>query len=117
MTDVDYSPFHASYRDRDQGGELRPALPADQDFWAASAHGAGTQTVAWDLEDGDWSIVVMNADGSRGVDTDISAAAKVPFLGSLGWVSLGGALVLLITAGTLPLPRACAPPARPKPTR
>jgi hypothetical protein len=101
VTDVDYSPFHASYRDRDQGGARRPARPADQDFWAVSAHGSGTQTVAWDLEDGDWSIVVMNADGSRGVDTDINAGAKVPFLGTLGWISLGGALLLLITAGTL----------------
>jgi hypothetical protein len=101
VTDVDYAPFHASYSDRDHGGDRRPALPADQDFWAASAHGSGTQTLAWDLEDGDWSIVVMNADGSRGVATDISAAAKVPFLGALGWVALGGALVLLITAGTL----------------
>jgi hypothetical protein len=99
VTDVDYSPFHASYRDHNGG--RRPALPADQGFWAASAHGSGTQTVAWDLEDGDWSIVVMNADGSRGVDTDISAAAKVPFLATLGWVALGGALMLLITAGTL----------------
>jgi len=101
VTDVDYSPFHATYRDRDHGGDRRPARPADQDFWAASAHGSGPQTVAWDLEDGDWSIVVMNADGSRGVDTDISAGAKVPFLGTLGWISLGGALVLLITAGML----------------
>jgi hypothetical protein len=101
VTDVDYEPFHATYRDRDHGGDRRPALPADQDFWAASAHGSGTQTVAWDLEDGDWSIVVMNADGSRGIDTDISAGAKVTFLGTLGWISLGGALVLLIGAGTL----------------
>jgi len=101
VTDVDYSPFHASYRDRDHGGDSRPALPADQDFWAASSQGPGTQTVAWDLEDGDWSIVVMNADGSRGIDTDISAGAKVAFLGTVGWVLLGGALVLLITAGTL----------------
>ena len=99
VTDVDYSPFHASYRDH--GGDRRPALPADQDFWAAAAHGPGTQTLDWELEDGDWSIVVMNADGSLGVDTDISAGAKVPFLGTLGWVSLGGALVLFITAGTL----------------
>ena len=99
VTDVDYSPFQASYRDH--GGDRRPALPADQDFWAASAHGSGTQTVAWDLDDGDWSIVVMNADGSRGIDTDISAGAKVPFLATLGWVSLGGALLLLFTAGTL----------------
>ena len=100
VTDVDYSPFHASYRDRDHGGD-RPAVPVDQDFWVASAHGSGTQTVAWDLQDGDWSIVVMNADASRGVDTDISAAAKIPFLGTLAWVSLAGALMLLITAGTL----------------
>ena len=99
VTDVDYSPFRASYRDH--GGDRRPALPAQQGFWADSAHGSGTQTVAWDLEDGDWSIVVMNADGSRGVDTHISAGAKLPFLGTLGWVSLGGALVLLMTAGTL----------------
>ena len=99
VTDVDYSPFRASYRDH--GGDRRPALPAQQGFWAASAHGSGTQTVAWDLQDGDWSIVVMNADGSRGVDTHISAGAKVPLLGTLGWVSLGGALVLLMTAGTL----------------
>lgn len=101
VTDVDYSPFHASYRDRDNGGDRRPALPADQDFSAASAHGTGTQTVAWDIEDGDWSIVVMNADGSRGVATDIRAGAEVPFLGTLGWIALGGALVLLITAGAL----------------
>jgi hypothetical protein len=99
VTDVDYSPFRASYRDH--GGDRRPALPAEQGFWAASAHGAGRQTVTWDLEDGDWSIVVMNADGSRGVDTDISAAAEVPFLATLGWLSLGGALLLLIGAGTL----------------
>jgi uncharacterized iron-regulated membrane protein len=99
VTDVDYSPFHASYRDH--GGAGRPALPAEQGFWAASAHGAGTQTVAWDLEEGDWSIVVMNADGSRGVDTDINAGAKLPFLATFGWIALGGALLLLITAGTL----------------
>jgi hypothetical protein len=99
VTDVDYSPFHASYRDH--GGDRRPALPADQGFWAASAQGTGTQTVAWDLEDGDWSVVVMNADGTRGVDTEVSAGAKLPFLGTLAWISLGGALVLLIAAGTL----------------
>jgi hypothetical protein len=99
VSDVDYSPFHASYREH--GGDHRPALPANQGFWAASAHGSGTQTLAWDLKDGDWSIVVMNADGSRGVDTDISAGAKFPFLATLGWISLAGGLVLGIIAGTL----------------
>jgi hypothetical protein len=99
VTDVDYSPFHASYSDH--GGDRRPALPADQGFWAASAHGPGSQTVAWDLKDGDWSIVVMNADGSPGVQADISAGAKLPYLTEIGWSSLGGGAILLLTAATL----------------
>src|SRR5215211_4087120 len=66
VTDVSYSPFKADYRT--QGAGSRPALPGDQRFWAASAHGAGTQTLTWDVEHGSWSVVVMNADGSRGVD-------------------------------------------------
>ena len=99
IADIDTDPFRVTYDFQRGGAPATP--PADQDFWAASAHGPGTQTVAWDLDDGDWSIVVMNADGSRGIDTNISAGAKIPFLGALGWVSLGGALVLLIIAGTL----------------
>jgi hypothetical protein len=39
----------------------------------------------------------MNADGSAGVDADISAGAEVPFLSALGWSALGsGALALVI---------------------
>ena len=30
------------------------------------AHGAGTQAVKWEVRDGRWSVVVMNADGTRG---------------------------------------------------
>jgi hypothetical protein len=99
VSDVDYSPFHASYREH--GGDHRPALPANQGFWAASAHGSGTQTLAWDLKDGDWSIVVMNADGSPGVQANISAGAKLPYLTEIGWSSLGGGAILLLTAATL----------------
>jgi hypothetical protein len=98
VTDVDYSPFHASYSD--QGGDGRPALPADQSFWAASTHGSGTQTLSWDLDEGDWSVVVMNADASRGVDARVSAGVKVPFV-ALAIVSFGGALILLIGASVL----------------
>jgi hypothetical protein len=98
VTDVDYSPFHASYSDHGGGG--RPALPADQHFWAASAHGAGTQTLSWDLDEGDWSVVVMNADASRGIDAGVNAGARVPFV-ALAVISFGSALILLIGAGTL----------------
>ena len=40
----------------------------------------------------------MNADGSRGVDADVSAGVRVAFLGPLGWSLLGGGALLLLGA-------------------
>ena len=76
---------------------LRPRLaaPVSKRIWVASAHGTGMQTVTWDVKHGDWSVVVMNADGSRGVDTGVSAGADFPILSALAWGSVGGGLVLL----------------------
>jgi len=74
----------------------------------------------WDVEDGDWSVVVMNADGSTGVEADISSGAKVPFLDELGWSALGaGGILVLAAAGLIALalrpprnrPGADSPPA------
>ena len=98
VTDVSYPDFDADYEP--QPGTERPADPATRDFWAASTHGPGRQTLTWDVEEGDWSIVVMNADGSRGVDTRISAGAEAPLLAPLGWgMTIGGLLVLAFAAG------------------
>jgi hypothetical protein len=99
VTDVSYSPFKADYRV--QGAGSQPALPGDQRFWVASAHGSGQQTLTWDVEHGSWSIVVMNADGSRGVDSGVSAGANVPILPVVGWSALGLGLVFLVGAGGL----------------
>ena len=74
-------------------GPPAPAAPASKRIWAASAHGTGMQTVTWDVKHGDWSVVVMNADGSRGVDTGVSAGADFPILSALAWGSVGGGLV------------------------
>jgi hypothetical protein len=98
VTDVSFDPFEADYRTKP--GE-RPAAPADQRFWAASAHGSGTQTLTWDVEDGDWSIVVMNDDASPQVDADISVGAEVPFLSALGWglIVTGLSLAAVLSLG------------------
>jgi hypothetical protein len=95
LTDVSSSPFEADYDNH--AGDRLPVAPADSHIWAASEQGSGKQTLNWEIEDGDWSVVVMNADGSAGVDADISAGAEVPFLSALGWSALGsGALALVI---------------------
>ena len=96
VTDIDTDPFEAEYADR--GGAGRPVAPAGEDIWVASTQGAGQQTLDWKVRDGRWSVVVMNPDGSRGIDADVSAGVKVSFLGTLGWSLLGGSALLLLGA-------------------
>ena len=99
VTEIDSSPFEAHYSRRD--GDATPAAPASRGFWAASAHGAGPQTLTWDVDDGDWSVVVMNADGSPGVSADINAGARIGFLDEAGWIAIGTGTVLLVLAAGL----------------
>ena len=99
VTDLDYEPFEASYSP--QAGGRNPAEPAGERIWAASTQGVGPQSLEWEAEDGDWSVVVMNADGSRGVQADIGAGAKLPFLTEVGWSALGSGTLLLLTAAAL----------------
>lgn len=96
VTDIDSDPFEATYTP--VGGERKPVAPAEAGIWAASTHGAGIQTLNWEIEDGDWSVVVMNEDGSPGVYADISAGAKIPFLDELGWTSIGSGTLLFLAA-------------------
>ena len=99
LTDLDTSPFRATTET--VPGARTPADPAAQDIWSASTSGTGTQSLEWDIEDGDWSALVMNADGSPGVDVQASAGADASFLKPLGLGLLGGALVLSFIAAVL----------------
>jgi hypothetical protein len=115
VTDFHSDPFRAVYRAEPGSARPAPAAPASKPIWAASAHGNGTQTVVWDVKHGNWSVVVMNADGSRGVDTGVSAGADFPILSALAWGSVGSGLVLLgvasllVVAGTTTRRRAPSP--------
>ena len=114
VQDVEFDPFRVTYHQ--VAGGAPQGLPTAQHFWVASASGVGTQTLTWRVRDGDWSIVLMNADGSRGVDAHIDLGAKLSFL---LWVAIGlligGALVvvgstaLIVLAARRPRPPLPAP--------
>ena len=104
LTDVHSSAFDGDFDADydDHAGAQRPVSPTHTRIWSASEHGSGKQTLNWEIEDGNWSVVVMNADGSTGVDADISAGAKVPFLDELGWTAVGsGSFVLVLGVALL----------------
>jgi hypothetical protein len=83
----------ATASDQLPGGE--PAgPPADQDFWIAQASGHGIQEVSWEPAAGDWMFVVMNADGSPGVEVEARIGAEFPALGWIAWGALVGGSVL-----------------------
>ena len=89
VTDIGEDP---EYSDRPGGAPDSP--PGAQDFWVASTSGAGEQTLEWEAEDGSWSAVVMNSDGSRGVASELSIGAE---LDAALWVGI----VLLVVGAVL----------------
>jgi hypothetical protein len=87
VVDVEVDPFEAEYRH--QPGSRALPTPGTQPFWATVAN----RRLEWEVEEGDWVAVVMNADGSRGVVADLSVAAKSDLI---LWVAIG-----LLAAGLL----------------
>lgn len=68
--------------------------PAESDIWTSQASGTGTQSLNWPLSDGIWTVVVMNADGSSGVDVSTDIGAEVP-------INRPVAIGLLVTGAVL----------------
>lgn len=86
-----------SATDERQGG-APSGTPGDQDFWTAQASGAGTQQLSWEPTEGNWMLVVMNADGSAGLQVEARVGAEFPALTGIAWGVLIGGLVLTVIA-------------------
>jgi hypothetical protein len=124
VTDANFSNGHVTYHH--VAGDVRPAPPASRPIWAATATGDGIQTLSWPAQSGRWDVVVMNADGSPGVDLDLVVAGKTGLLlpiglglGAFGLVALGIGAALIVAgasgSGTGPGPETPANPTSPAP--
>ena len=94
ITDFSIYPYEIDYRYHPGGDQ--PEHPALQAFWTESAYGSGTQTLEWTLETGTYSLVLMNEDGSAGLDLRAAVGAKVPLVFGTGLGFLIGGIVGLI---------------------
>jgi hypothetical protein len=96
VADIGFEPFTVDYRPENVGGRRAPSAPADQSFWAAQASGESEQTLSWDVEPGRWAIVVMNADGARGVSADVEVGGRLDFVVGIAVALLVVGLVALL---------------------
>ena len=105
IEEVRFDPFSVEYEETPGTGV--PGPPAQQTFWAAASEGSGTREITWAPSSGDWTVVVMNADGSPQVTADLQAGVRSGLFGTAAWWLLLGAVVLflggiaLILAGIL----------------
>jgi Domain of unknown function (DUF4389) len=98
IRDFELSPDRVSYRR--VPGEAAPAAPGEQQFWAVQLTTDQPDDLTWEVESGDWTVVVMNADASRGVDLDARVGIKLDWLlpAIIGLLAAG---VVLLAGGTL----------------
>ena len=86
-----------------RAGDDVVAAPTDQDFWVAEAGGPGVQRLDWEARNGNWSVVVMNTDGTADVAADVtvgvSSDAVLPIgivLIVLGGIGVLGSVALIV---------------------
>jgi hypothetical protein len=101
---VDFHPNRVFYTRIE--GDATPAAPADQSFWTAKVTATNNSTLTWKVESGDWTVVVMNADASKGVDANTRVGIKVGWflpaaivLAIIGLILLAGGTVMAIVGG------------------
>jgi hypothetical protein len=94
-------------------------FPSGTGFWVARAEGSsGPARLSWPIQNGDYRMVLMNADASQALDADVRFALVLPsargvgvkvLVAGLGITLLGG---LLLTLGLrTPRPAGSLPPA------
>lgn len=94
VRDLNVDPTRTEYTNRAGGAPASP--PGGQKFWVGSDSGTGTRTVEWQVAARDWTVVVMNADGSAGVHADVDLGGTLPVLrgATIGLFVAGGVLLV-----------------------
>ena len=84
--------FETVHADSNQSLEQNPG---DQDFWLASTTGTELE---WAPEYGEFALVVMKADGSPNIDTQVSVGVRIPILTPIGGILLVVGFAVLLSS-------------------
>ncbi len=98
VRDINLSPYRVRTTLRDGLPVAEP--PSDQTFWVAQASGDDS-TIEWQVADGAYRFVMMNEDGSPGVDAQAQFGIKVGGLRGLGIGALIVGILIALVGLTL----------------
>jgi hypothetical protein len=120
IRDLEISPYRVDTIRRDGLSVVAP--PTEETFWLAEATGTAPN-LEWDLQDGDYRFVLMNADGSPGVQGEAQFGVTVAGLFGIGvgWlmatglVAVVGLVLLIVGVSTRGRPHVDPAPGPPQP--
>ena len=98
VTDIGIHPFQLNLSP--VPGSTRATPPGAENFWVASSISSTDAQLTWRITDGEYRMVIMNADGGPGVITAARVQLILPNAFPLSLAALGIGLTL-ISAGTL----------------
>ena len=78
---------------KQQPGGPPAGAPARQSFWQSASSGSSQVTTTWNVKEGSWTIVLMNANATPDVRAAVTVAAKTDLL---LWIGLGFLVVGLV---------------------
>jgi hypothetical protein len=101
VQDFDLDPL--TFDGERRAGDVKPAAPDSQRFWLAKSTDPMGGSLDWKLRDGNYKVVVMNTDASKGVTADAKFGMTVPHLTGIavgltifGLIVLAGGIVLIV---------------------
>jgi hypothetical protein len=99
VTDLTLEPFRLSVQRH--AGSAAAAPPGSQSFWVASAGSPTTARLTWPVADGDYRLVVMNTDGTAGVDSRTELQLTLPHAFPIAISVLIGSVLVVLTGTAL----------------
>jgi len=95
VEDLDEESLELTYRTSEDG--VIPASPTTVDLWSSSTHGTGEQVLEWEIESGDYALVVMNETGSEPMAFEATVGVRVPLVRPIGvGLLIGGGITLAL---------------------
>jgi hypothetical protein len=99
----------------DHAGKAPSTAPTALKIWRDQASGPGEQTITWPVETGEWTLVVMAADGTRGVAVRADVGATAPAL-QWAWIVVLASAGVTLVLGLVLMVLAVVRPSRPGPS-